>query len=121
MTPPRILQVGLPFGNPVYIAAAFTAVVVTGEPTIVGPAIVVRSVLPLSEHITRGAADLVRSPNGGKARTVSPRPLCCYRLSRLACAAIRCRFRFLTDRRQRTARPGAEPLVRSSVDGRDIF
>jgi hypothetical protein len=69
MTPPRILQVGFPFGNPVYIAAAFTAVVVTGEPTIVGPAIVVRSVLPLSEHITRGAADLVRSLNDGKART----------------------------------------------------
>ena len=64
MTPPRILQVGLPFGNPVYIA-----VLVTGEPTIVGPAIVGRSVLPLSEHITRGAADLVRSLNDGKART----------------------------------------------------
>ena len=74
MTPLRILQVGLPFGNRVYIATAFTAVVVTGEPTIVGPAIVGRSVLPLSEHITRGAADLVRSLNDGKARTVSPRP-----------------------------------------------
>ena len=69
MTPPRILQVGLPFGNPVYIAAAFTAVVATGKPTMVGPTIVVRSVLPLSEHIARGAADLVRSLNDGKART----------------------------------------------------
>lgn len=35
MTLLRILQVEFPFINPVYIAAAFTAVAVTGEPIIV--------------------------------------------------------------------------------------
>jgi hypothetical protein len=55
MTPPRILQVGFPFGNPMYIAAAYIAGVFTGEPTIVDAIIGVRSALPLPEHITRHA------------------------------------------------------------------
>jgi len=59
MTPPRILQVGFPFGNPVYIAAACTVVAVTGEPIIVEATIVVRSVLPPPEHITRHAVDTI--------------------------------------------------------------
>ena len=59
MTPPRILQVEFPFGNPVYIAAACTVVPVTGEPIIVGATIVVRSVLPLPEDITYRAADTI--------------------------------------------------------------
>jgi hypothetical protein len=50
--------VEFPFGNRVHIAAALTAVVVTGEPIIVEATIVVRSVLPLPEHITRHAADI---------------------------------------------------------------
>jgi hypothetical protein len=34
-------------------------------------------------------------------RGPEPAPLCCYRLSRLAWEASRCRLRFLTDRRRR--------------------
>jgi hypothetical protein len=51
--PSRIPQVEFPFGNPVNIAAAFTA------PIIVGAAIVVRSVLPLPEDLTYRAADTI--------------------------------------------------------------
>jgi hypothetical protein len=58
MTRARILRVEFPFGNRVHIAAALTAVVVTGEPIIVEATIVVRSVLPPPAHITRHAADI---------------------------------------------------------------
>jgi hypothetical protein len=58
MTPPRILLVEFPFGNPVYIAAACTVVAVTREPIIAEAIIVVQSVRPLPEHITRHAAGI---------------------------------------------------------------
>ena len=50
------------------------------------------------------AGDVTEHPSRRLERGPEPAPDFCYRLSRRARAAIRCRLGFLTDRPQRTAR-----------------
>ena len=59
--PPLILQVELPFGNPAYIAVAYSGEPTTEELTIVAAFIIMEppEAPPLPDYIIRHAADII--------------------------------------------------------------